>query len=149
MELVFDIPPRDLHPNARPANWRVRHGARSRYRNTMGQVAALLVLEQCGARPRWTAATIRLVFYFPKPKRGGFKKHDPDNLIAWSKTAIDALTDGGVLADDRDVIYLPPEQNVLPADSPGRLEITVEPWEMRVCPFCHHATKLPNDSPGC
>lgn len=55
-------------------------------------------------------ASIQLRYLFPTPTKGGTQRHDPDNLISFAKASVDGLQDGGILTDDRDVIYLPPTQ---------------------------------------
>ena len=75
-----------------------------------------------GRRTNWTEAVVKLRFILGKPKTGRRQEHDPDNLIAWAKVAMDAMQDGGVLADDRKITYLPPEQFLGEHD---RLEIFV------------------------
>jgi hypothetical protein len=55
-------------------------------------------------------ASIRLRYLFPAPLKGGIQRHDPDNLVSLAKASIDGLQDGGILTDDREVIYLPPTQ---------------------------------------
>lgn len=131
--LVLDLPPSALHPNAR-AGWAERAAARSRYRKTSGEYAFGWALEHYGSRPRFRSAILELTFEIPRPTRGRAQRHDPDNLIAWAKAAIDAMTDGGILADDRDVVYLPPQQ-ILGTDA-GRLLVAVRPYEPEVCPLC-------------
>lgn len=131
--LYLDLPPAALHPNARQP-WAVRAAARSRYRKASGELAFGWALLNFGNRPRFRSAILELTFEIPRPTRGRAQRHDPDNLIAWAKTAIDAMTDGGILADDRDVVYLPPVQ-VLGTDV-GRLGIVVRDYEPEVCPLC-------------
>lgn len=122
--VILDIPPRILHPNAR-GNWQAKHRERSGYRKLSGQLVWAFVKEHFNGDPRWDEATVQLHFFFGKPKKGGRnQKHDPDNLIAWAKPAIDALTDGGLISDDRELIYLPPRQTP-DHDHPAALEITV------------------------
>lgn len=99
------LPPRELHPNAR-ASWQAKHRAKSAYRKRCGDDVFL----QLQVRPCLHAAAISLVYWTAAGKRGGWKEHDPDNLIAWAKTAIDSLQDAGVLADDRRVRYEHPVQ---------------------------------------
>lgn len=126
MLVRLDLPPIELHPNAR-AGWQARHRVRSSYRKAAA--AAAFADAAAAGHPQWRRVSLRLHFVFGPPKRGGQRKpHDPDNLIAWAKPAIDALTDGKVIADDREVVYLPPWQS-LDRDGPPCLEITVEPLE--------------------
>lgn len=126
MIVQIPLPPKPLHPNAR-AGWQAKHRNRSKYRQQAADLAWRAVAEQCqGDRPKLERATIRLTYFFGAPRKGGRRqKQDPDNLIAWAKTAIDSLQDAGILADDRELIYLPPRQDA--DEVRPRLEITVEP----------------------
>jgi len=132
--LIIDLPPREAHPNARKT-WQARARTVARYRKSAGELVFAFAFEQFGRRPRFARAIIGLRFRFPKPRFGRAQFHDPDNLLAWAKSAIDALTDGGLLADDRSIVYLPPEQE-LSADDVGQLLITVRPIVDGTCPFC-------------
>jgi Holliday junction resolvase RusA-like endonuclease len=106
IRIELELPPYLLHPNAR-SGWAARHRVRQKYRKDCGELAFFA----CQSRPRLKSCDIRLVYQFGPPKKGGTRhQHDPDNLIAWAKTAIDSLQDAGILADDRLVRYLPPEQ---------------------------------------
>lgn len=50
-------------------------------------------------------AIIQPVYHFTQ-----IRKRDPDNLLAWIKPIVDALTDCDILKDDHRVIWLPAEQ---------------------------------------
>lgn len=116
MIVELPYPPRALHPNERKS-WRARIKPKKDYRSSAAELAAVVRIEH-GCKPL-QQATLRLDFYHPRNR-----KHDPDNLIAWAKTAIDALQDARLLANDRDVVYLPPRQ-LLDRDRP-RLEVAIE-----------------------
>ena len=131
--LYLDLPPAALHPNSR-APVQARFGARSKYRKTSGELAFGWAFLHFGCRPRFRSAILEMTFEIPRPTRGRAQRHDPDNLIAWAKSAVDALTDGGILADDREVVYLPPIQ-ILGTDV-GRLGIVIREYEPEVCPLC-------------
>ena len=132
------VPPKTLHPNGR-APWIAKAKDLKKFRQQAGDTAAGQVLQRYGGRPQFERAVIRLSYRLPAPRGGGIKPHDPDNLIAWAKGAIDALQDAGILADDRHVIYLPPSQSWTARDGTTdlpRLEIGVRKWEEDRCPFC-------------
>lgn len=99
------LPPNELHPNAR-VHWRAKHRAKAAYRRHCGTSAFL----QLQVRPELPAATIAATFRRRKGRNGQVQLQDPDNLIAWLKTAVDALQDAGLLANDRLVRYEHPEQ---------------------------------------
>lgn len=137
LQVLLPIPPKVLHPNAR-SPWQGKLRERKSHRQLSGDSAAAQVLERYGTRPRFERAVIRLHYVLPWPKNGQRQPHDPDNLIAWAKTAIDALQDAGILADDRQVIYMPPSQEWLERDDIRPPRLTVRVWKQISgrCPFC-------------
>lgn len=100
------LPPKECDPNQRP-HWRRKAEAVKNYRLLAGQLAWADSAKQLGddSRPKIRHAQIQLR-YFLEPSKG----RDPDNLIAWAKSAIDSLSDAGILGGDRRVVYLPPIQ---------------------------------------
>ena len=126
------LPPQALHPNAR-TTWQPKMRAKKKHRDAVGELAWGYIQDRYRHKPHFRQVAIRLRFILAAPTRGGKTPHDPDNLIAWAKTTIDALTDAGLLADDREVIHLPPGQTW--ADLP-RLEIAVYPVSLDQCPLC-------------
>jgi len=50
----------------------------------------------------WPGAAVQLFYWF---SRDG--KRDPDNLLAWAKSAIDGVRMAGLFQDDDQIIYLP------------------------------------------
>lgn len=137
LQVTLPVPPKILHPNAR-GHWAGAMKEKKRHRQQAGDTAAAQVLERYGTRPRFERAIVGLHYVLQAPQRGGNQPHDPDNLIAWAKASIDALTDAGILADDRQIVYLPPSQEWLPAGAidPPRLQVTVCHWSDQRCPFC-------------
>lgn len=79
----------------------------------------------------WQWAAVAAHWFYGGKKR---KVRDPDNLTAFAKAAIDSLTLGGVMSDDRELIHLPPLQTI---DKAGRSEIEFyilpEPTAEQVC----------------
>lgn len=150
IKITTELPPKELHPNAR-AGWPAKARVKKAHRQAVAADATIQTLQQIGHRPLCRHATISLYFEFPPPQRGGAKRHDPDNLIAWAKTTIDALTDAGVLADDREVTYAPPSQRtatrheaqIYPRLHAGQLHITIAAHRDDRCPFCGHPHEPP------
>ena len=112
MILTLPIPPKALHPNARP-HWAAKMTAKREYRQTV----FLLALSARPAKP-WAKATARAVFYTRTAHR-----HDPDNLNAWLKSGVDALADARYVENDRDIELLPASQQ---KGDPPRVELTIE-----------------------
>jgi Holliday junction resolvase RusA-like endonuclease len=132
------LPPYPLHPNGR-APWAAKARHVKNYRGDAGATAKAQVLERYGETFGLDRAVLLLRYLIETPARGGFKRHDPDNLIAWGKTAIDSLTDAGILTDDRDILYMPPEQGPTPRGDLSnlpRLEIEIRFWDPARCPVC-------------
>lgn len=140
LSLELPVPPKSLHPNAR-APWQARARDRKQYRQLAGDMAAAQMLEAIGTRPNLRQAVIGLHYVLPWPRNGQLQTHDPDNLIAWGKTAIDALQDAGLLADDREVVYTPPgqEHRTREAIRPPALRVAVRSWDATTCPLCGQA----------
>ncbi len=104
------MPPKCLHPNSR-ASWRERAAKKSLYSQDAKLVVCNYIDKHFKEPPQWKEVVLSLTFIFGKHLgRGRRQRHDPDNLIAWAKTPVDALTRGGLLEDDRSIIYLPPQQ---------------------------------------
>lgn len=121
LTISLALPPRNLRGNACPfsrgaalaravavkeyrsaAYWRAREAMR-------GEKA-----------PVWEKARVRVLWHLP---RNG-KQQDPDNMLRSLKSAFDGLQDAGVIANDRNLIHLPPEFARDPLRP--RVEITVE-----------------------
>jgi len=69
-------------------------------------------------RPRWQSATVQIRWLHPTRRWP-----DRDNIISWLKSAIDGLTDAGLIADDRDLNYAPVKRDKDAANP--RVEITI------------------------
>lgn len=126
--IELPCPPRELHPNERKS-WQAKHKARKAYRTDCGVIVEQYCKTRFNALPRWEEAVVKLEFLYGKQncKPGGTRKlHDNDNVIAWCKSAIDSLSDGGLLIDDRKITYLPPSQKIVDGLSDTLLIIA---WE--------------------
>lgn len=110
------LPPAVLHPNAR-FSWRKKIGPRKKYRQSCGLRA---YGASGGLRPRWKRATCHLCYY-----RASKRPMDRDNLLAWAKSAIDALQDAGIIENDKGLTFLPVEERlgVDPTAEELRIEI--------------------------
>lgn len=100
--VTIPIPPRSLHPNARPHHMQ-KHREKAAYRRTV----CLTALEAIGGRsrsPLYVSANTLATFYLHSSRR-----RDNDNLAAWLKTAWDGLKDAGIFIDDDKLTHLPPK----------------------------------------
>jgi len=96
LTVTCPIPPRALHPNARP-HWAAKAKAAKQARHD----AMCCALEATGNhRPNWPAAVCHIRWY-ARDKRG--LALDRDNIIAATKAARDGLTDAGIWTDDNGV----------------------------------------------
>ncbi len=132
LTIVLPCPPKQLHPNGRTGNWRVRAAIIAKYK----EQAVAAIERQTQAQPLFSRVVIVLRYRLGMAKRGRRNLHDPDNLIAWAKTAIDSLEARGVLANDRSVTYAPPEQSIDKLQPFDVLEISVVSNDGR-CPVCN------------
>lgn len=109
--LELPLPSNALHPNSR-VDWRIKAQAKTKARQEAGLLARI-------NRPRmpYKQAEVLAVFHV----KG---RHDTDNLVAWAKTIFDALQDGGVIENDRDLTVLTPEQ-VVDRKAPTKLVLTI------------------------
>lgn len=89
--ITLDLPPRELHPNARP-HWARKHKATKKYRGYAGIMGRTV-------GTRFVKARLDLA-YFAKDGRG--LKADSDNLTSWFKAGRDGLADAGLVANDQD-----------------------------------------------
>lgn len=117
--VVLSLPPNELKPNARPHHMAKANKVKA-YRRQAWAVALMARDYAHTEPPRWQYATIQIDYYH---KTAAFM--DRDNIIATLKSGIDGLTDAGVLADDRDVTYLP-VRRFKDAKNP-RVELTITP----------------------
>ncbi len=97
LRLVIPRPPQELTPNAR-AHWRPKHRASKKYK------AAVYWLAMEGKLhfEHWPGIEVTPTFHFVKPAR-----RDLDNLAASLKTAYDAITLTGIVANDYSLIPMP------------------------------------------
>ena len=93
------IPPPQLKPNAR-VHYMAKAKATKKHRAVVGMLA--LAARPLHHKP-FAACSIRAEFYFKQRRR-----RDPDNLIAWLKSAFDGLRDAGIIVDDWRVTHEPP-----------------------------------------
>lgn len=89
MTVTLPLPPRALHPNARPC-WQARLRAAKKCRDE----AAFLARRENNGR-QWTRPELRATFYFR-----AVRKRDDDGLTAWLKSLRDGVADGVGLPDD-------------------------------------------------
>ena len=141
LSITLDLPPKSSHANARPGNWKAKAMPSSKYAKTAGEIIWSYAAQM--GYPKWPSVVIRLNFMLPEVKnRGSDQRHDPDNLIAWCKKPLDLLQEHGILANDRDVIYLPPVQlraeRYVPGKSFQESYLQIDIWQRRdgECPFC-------------
>lgn len=98
MNIDLAIPPRILHPNARP-HWAALARAKAKYRHQAEMVCRSVM----GPEPRrWEAATVACAWRFPVRR-----KRDQDGLTSWLKAGIDGLVSAGLLLDDDRLTWLP------------------------------------------
>lgn len=116
MKLTLPLPPKCLHPNARSC-WQAKVAATRKCR-----AEAALVARTAPDKPSepWVRATIQATFYMPR-------RHDPDNLLAWAKSAFDGLQ-GIVIENDSGFTHLSPRQ-ITGKDVGRRLELEIQPVE--------------------
>lgn len=114
------IPDRCLSPNAR-VHWARRAKAKkaARYSAQWSAAEAMGRLWPRQNAPKWEAATIEPRVYWPNRH-----KVDGDNMLASLKSAIDGLTDAGLLADDKGVRFLPCVMGYDKADPRVELVVT-------------------------
>ncbi len=144
LSITLDLPPKSSHANARPGNWKAKAFPASKHAKACGEIVWGYAV-QIG-QPRWKSVVVRYTFRLPATKdgRGEDKRHDPDNLIAWAKKSLDLLTKYGIIANDNDVIYLPPVQlradRYVPGQSFQESYLQIDIWQRRdgECPFCGH-----------
>jgi len=100
---VRPLPPPQLNTNKKTEkitgtkkyksiHWSTRAGLTRIYREGT-KIAALAVSKS--ARPMWTKAVCKLIFYFPNARR-----RDKKNFEGAMKAAYDGLVDAGIITDD-------------------------------------------------
>lgn len=118
VRVVLPLPPRKLSPNAR-SHWAPKARATREYRARASMMAQVAMNRR--PRPEWREASLLARWWFPDARR-----RDPDNLVAWLKSAIDGLRDARVLADDDRLVVLPPEVAIDRANP--RVELVIRPY---------------------
>lgn len=113
MTITLPLPPKSLHPNARPC-WQAKARATKKARSE-----AALIARMAPDRPAepWEKATVQATFYLKR-------KQDSDNLVAWTKATLDGLQ-GWIVVNDSGLTILPPIQ-IVGKDLDHRLELKVE-----------------------
>lgn len=130
--VTVPCPPKLLHPNGSHGRPHGRAAVVAKYKDA--SVAA--IHRQQGSDLGLSRALIELRYLFGCDRAGRRrKKHDPDNLIAWAKAAIDSLVVAGVLSNDRSIAYAPPVQQCDVSQSFDLLEIAVYRLD-GICPVC-------------
>lgn len=112
MTLTFPLPPKCLHPNAR-SHWKAKMRPKKNYR-----AEAALIASQARLSEPFKRATVQLTFYLAR-------KQDADNLLAWCKPLFDGLQDGGLIANDSGLTFLPCLQ-VTGKGLDYRVELTIQ-----------------------
>lgn len=102
MTIILQLPPKELHPNAR-THWRVKALHTKAYRLAAALSAKTWIRSGMGSMPtRWPAATVEATFYFRDARR-----RDRDGMLSSLKAAFDGLSDAGLIADDSGLTHLP------------------------------------------
>ncbi len=100
IKITLELPPLALKPNVR-VHHIIKAKAVAEYRLHAKEEAMVAAFEHDIAEP-FTDAVVAITFYHKT------KKHqDADNILASLKAAFDGLTDAGIWADDRLVVFLP------------------------------------------
>lgn len=117
IRINLPLPDRILSPNARP-HWAPKAKAVREARGA-AYYLAMAAMRKAGIKPpKWEAAEVRTVFYWPTRHR-----RDRDNALASMKATMDGIADAGVVENDAGFIQHPPEMRHDPADP--RVEITI------------------------
>ncbi len=106
--VTLGLPPRALHPNSRPHHM-AKANAKKKYRVACRDATMIATNVD---PPLLRKASILFTFRFWRRHQ-----HDRDNLLAWIKSGIDGMADGGLVANDRDLTFLPIEVQYVPKTS--------------------------------
>jgi crossover junction endodeoxyribonuclease RusA len=117
--IILPLPPKALHPNARP-HWRTKAKHTREYRSEA--VLGVRTSVWGNLRPKWGAAICQAIFYVKDAR-----KRDRDNLLASLKSAFDGLADAGLIADDSGLTHLPVMVMVDKANPRVELHVTEAP----------------------
>ena len=123
--IVLPLPSNRLSPNGR-YHWAAKHRAIKKARADAG-LAVLVAKNAYGAHTPFYKVTVKACFYLRDSR-----KHDSDNLIASIKAYLDGMADAEVVANDNDIIPLPPSVCIDKSDPRLVLvvdEITQQAWE--------------------
>ncbi len=99
--VVLDLPPRILHPNARP-HWAAKARATKSYRRAAW---AMALAASWTPAPRWKRATVT-IWWYAKTKR----KADADGILSSLKAAFDGIADAGIVDNDAGMTFMPIER---------------------------------------
>ena len=102
MKIVLPLPPKELHPNARP-HWAQKAKATKKYRSD-AKWATLYAMDISETNGEWPTATVKATFYVKTNH-----KRDADNMLASLKAAMDGLADAGLIVNDSGLTHLPVE----------------------------------------
>jgi Holliday junction resolvase RusA-like endonuclease len=114
----LELPHAALNPNKTVGTRGSRMAKAARikeYREHACQMAYVGVGESGIAQFGWNNAVISVLWQNEVKNR----RPDPDNALAYLKPAFDGLSDSGVLADDRNIVYLPVQFQKVPSGEGG------------------------------
>ena len=125
---VPSVPTRALSPNA---SNRMHWGTKAKARDRMAHDWGWAIKESLAGDGIWYADRLTPVFdspvscqiavYWPPHRKG----MDGDNLLACFKKGIDQLQEQGIVANDRQISFLPIVQERDP-EKKGRVEVVIE-----------------------
>jgi len=120
MIITLPLPPKELHPNARP-HWRTKAKYTKAYRLVSASFARKWINSGMGSKPTvWATASVEATFYFKDARR-----RDRDGMLSSLKAAFDGLADAGLIADDSGLTHLPVVVKIDKANP--RVELRIEP----------------------
>jgi Holliday junction resolvase RusA-like endonuclease len=119
----LELPPKELNPNHTVGSTGMRMAKATRiksYREHACQMAYVGVAATSITEFGWRDAMVEVLWQNEVKGR----RPDPDNALAYLKPAFDGLTDSGVLADDRNIVFLPVQFEKVPSGQ-GGIQLTV------------------------
>lgn len=117
--VTLPLPPRVLHPNytvGSKGGRMAKSTATKKYRSAAG---LMMSAQWAGPGPKWKAASVQCVFYFPTKRR-----RDRDGMLSSMKAAFDGFADAGLVENDADFTYLP--VRAMHDKAKPRVEVTVQ-----------------------